>query len=263
MRNAVLLSGGLVVCQILGCGSNDSSSSSPSGVGGETGATHVGGATATSTSSSGGTTEATAPANGGATTPSPDTSGGASTSLAAGGSAATSSPSSGGASTSAPTSTSSSTASPYAGKLVINEVCPSNKSGASDESGAFPDWLELYNGSSADINLKGFFISNDQEQLTKFMFNKDTLVVKAGGVLLLWADKDESDGDAHLSFKLSASGEVLTLSDPDRKVVDSMTWTNAGLDITDKSYSRLPDGTGAFAWCAKGTPNKLNGSACQ
>ena len=95
---------------------------------------------------------------------------------------------------------------------------------------------------------------------TKFALAKDTLTVKAGGVLILWADGDDTESDFHLGFSLSAAGETLSLLDPDQKVIDSVTWSAAAADQT---YARLPDGTGSFSWCPTGTPNLKNGSACK
>lgn len=146
----------------------------------------------------------------------------------------------------------------YVGKLFINEVVASNKSGAADEGGAFPDWFELYNHSAADINLGGFFVSDDPDDLTRTALDA-SLTIKAGGVLLLWADGDIEQSVLHMPFKLSAPGESLFLSDPAQTLLDTVEWTQAS---EDASYARLPDGTGTFAWCSKGTPNALNGQAC-
>lgn len=242
--------------QLFACSSSDNNSPASPGSGG------------TSDTAQGGSgNETTQTAEGGANDSSESTATGGksqSTTSASGGKTSTTATSSGGA-----TSTSSTGApntdpvqtpdSPHAGKLTINELCPSNKTGAM-EGGSYPDWVELYNSSSDDINLNGFYITDDNTMPTKFPLTKDTLTVKAGGVLLLWADGDVDEGDFHLGFSLSAAGETLSLLDPDQKVVDSVTWSAAP---PDQSYARLPDGTGSFSWCATGTPNLKNGSACE
>jgi hypothetical protein len=146
----------------------------------------------------------------------------------------------------------------YAGKLAINEVCPSNKTGAIDESGAYPDWIELYNATAEDISLSGFSLTDSADKPTKAPL-ASTLTIKAGGVLLLWADGDTDQGDNHLPFKLSATGEPVILLDSEQKTVDSVEYSNAS---TDATYSRLPDGSGSFTWCSAGTPNKANGQSC-
>ena len=141
---------------------------------------------------------------------------------------------------------------------MINEVCPSNHSGAVDEGGGYADWLELYNATAEDIGLSGFYLSDAHKNPTKAALSPG-LVIKAGGVLLLWADGNTTQGILHLPYKLSAAGEGLYLSDPEQTLIDSVKWDTA---TPDASYSRLPDGTGAFVWCGWGTPNKLNGPSC-
>lgn len=258
MRNVVLLSCGLALAQLLACGSDDKGSQG--GVGGAPGA---GGSSASTTEENGGgtvdsdasggttasTSDATTNASGGKTSTTAKTGAGGNTNPAS----TTANASGGGTS-----DTSLTPNSPLAGKLTINELCPSNKTGTM-EGGSYPDWIELHNASAESISLKGFYISDDNADLTKFPLAKDTLVVPAGGVLILWADGDADETDFHLGFSLSAGGETVTLLDADQKVIDSVTWANAE---SDKAYARMPDGTGDFAWCSKGTPNRANGSAC-
>lgn len=149
-------------------------------------------------------------------------------------------------------------AGPATPKLFINEVMPSNATACADEAGKFGDWIELFNAGSADIDLNGWFISDDATAPTKRKFGTG-LVVKAGGYLLLWADDTSAGAANHLSFKLSAEGEAVVLSNPQQVVVDQMTWTNATENV---SLARLPDGTGAFASCTKSTCGKANGATC-
>jgi hypothetical protein len=151
-------------------------------------------------------------------------------------------------------------ASTYAGKLFINEVCPSNKTGPMDEAGAYPDFIELYNGSTEDVTLSGFHLTDSVDEPAKSSLDA-TLTVKAGGVLLLWADGDQAvQGALHTTFSLSAAQEGVYLFDAAGKLVDSTTWTNAAADT---SFARFPDGTGAFSWCAGGSPNRTNGASCK
>lgn len=257
MRNVVLLSCGLALLQLIGCGSNDNGSQG--GIGGTPGA---GGNSTSSTTDEASGGSGDSDGSGGTT----GSSSGTNTANATGGKTSSSSKTGAGGNTDPGSTTAASTGgstsdiakSPLAGKLTINELCPSNKTGTM-EGGSYPDWIELYNSSSESISLKGFYISDDEADLTKFPLAKDTLVVPAGGVLILWADGDADETDFHLGFSLSAAGEVVTLLDADQKVVDSATWANAE---ADKAYARMPDGTGNFAWCSKGSPNVKNGSAC-
>ena len=47
------------------------------------------------------------------------------------------------------------------GQLVINEFSAANKSHLVDNYGDTPDWIELYNSSTSDIDLSGYFISDN------------------------------------------------------------------------------------------------------
>jgi hypothetical protein len=54
--------------------------------------------------------------------------------------------------------------------LVINEFMADNKSTIEDpaESGEFPDWIELYNGTSDTVILSGMFLTDDLNDPTKW-----------------------------------------------------------------------------------------------
>ena len=72
--------------------------------------------------------------------------------------------------------------------LRINEVVSSN-SVHTDEDGDTPDWIELYNYGTQNINLENWTISDDIDDLSKWRFPNVT--IPANDYILLWAsDKD-------------------------------------------------------------------------
>ena len=144
------------------------------------------------------------------------------------------------------------------GQFFINEVMPSNTMTIQDESGAFPDWIEIYNAADGPSDLGGYWISDKTDNRFKEQLLQG-LVVPAGGVALLFADSDPEEGIHHLTFNLNRDGEAVVLSDPDGNEVDSVTWTTAP---SDQSYARTTDGAGTFVWCATPTPGVLNGTSC-
>ena len=74
--------------------------------------------------------------------------------------------------------------------IRINEVVSSN-SVYFDEDGDTPDWIELYNYGTQDINLENWGISDDLNDLSKWNFPNVT--IPANDYLLLWAsDKDRA-----------------------------------------------------------------------
>jgi len=145
-----------------------------------------------------------------------------------------------------------------AAQISFNEVMASNSGSHADESGEFDDWIELYNASDQELDLEGYFISDDQEDLFKKRLPAG-LRVPATGTLLLWADSDPEQGTAHLSFKLKATGEVISLTSPEGELLDQLDYQGA---VEDQVFGRFPDADGAFVACATPTPDAKNGARC-
>ncbi len=104
--------------------------------------------------------------------------------------------------------------------LVINEVMTSNKGAYADESGNVYDWIELYNGTSADIDLSGYGLSDEESGNTKWIFPSAT--IKSKGYLIVYLSGKTEEG-LHANFALSkAGGETITLKKKNGKVVDTV-----------------------------------------
>ncbi len=126
--------------------------------------------------------------------------------------------------------------------VVINEIMAQNQSTVKDEAGQFEDWIELYNLTDQPINLSGYALSDDVAKPEKWLI-PDGTIIGAKDYLIVWADEDNADGPLHANFKLSASGESLTLINADRQLLDTL---NFGQQEVDKGYARVPNGTGKF-----------------
>jgi hypothetical protein len=126
--------------------------------------------------------------------------------------------------------------------LVINELLASNSSSNYDETGEYEDWVELYNNTSTAMNLEGFFLSDDLNDLTQWEFPAGSIIA-ANGYFTIWLDNDTAQGSLHANFKLSADGETLYLSDTQAAVVDQITFET---QTTDISFGRYANGTGTF-----------------
>lgn len=126
--------------------------------------------------------------------------------------------------------------------VVINELMASNSVTVSDEEGNYEDWVELYNNNDFDVDLKGYYLSDDTNEPDKWQFSANT-IIEANGYLIIWTDDDDEDGPLHTSFKLSASGEVLSLYNPEMELVDQIAF---GEQTTDLTFARYPNGTGNF-----------------
>ena len=131
---------------------------------------------------------------------------------------------------------------PTVGDLVINEFMASNDAAVADQDGEFDDWIELYNNSSSSINLEGYFLSDDADDLMEWEFPVGT-VIEANGYLTIWADNDEEQEGLHTNFKLSAAAESIFLVNPSGEIVDEVSYVD---QVTDEAYARFPNGTGNF-----------------
>jgi hypothetical protein len=130
----------------------------------------------------------------------------------------------------------------------------SNDNTISDSAGEFDDWVELGNVSNDTINLFGWFISDNESNLTKHQFT-DSLYIYSDSLLLLWADGEQQQGSDHLNFKLSSGGEEIFLSNPSNIIIDSVYF---GQQTTDVSYGRYPNYTGSWGIMSVPTPGSMN-----
>jgi hypothetical protein len=138
-------------------------------------------------------------------------------------------------------------------EIVINELMPYNKTTVTDNYGEFDDWIELYNLSSSKKDISGYFLSDSKSHNTKWQFPQGTSI-SGNDYLIIWADKDTMQLGLHANFKLSSSGEKVVFSNPDSIIVDDIEYSAQTQEL---SYSRVPNGTGAFIW-KKPTYNKSN-----
>jgi len=127
------------------------------------------------------------------------------------------------------------------GDVVINELMASNATTIADQDGEFEDWVELYNNTSTGINLNGYYLTDDANDLMKYQFPNVT--IDGNGYIIIWLDNDSLQQGLHADFKLSASGEELLLVNANLQVVDKVVF---GAQTTDVSYARFPNGTGEF-----------------
>ncbi|MBK9390136.1 MAG: lamin tail domain-containing protein [Bacteroidetes bacterium] len=128
--------------------------------------------------------------------------------------------------------------------VFINELMPVNTTVVADQNGEYNDWIELYNISDNEQDISGWFLSDNDKHISKWQFPAST-TIKGRGYLIIWADDDSAQTGLHANFKLSSLGEELILSDPEGITVDKALYPGQSLEL---SYSRNPDGTGAFVW---------------
>lgn len=103
--------------------------------------------------------------------------------------------------------------------LVINEIMTGNNGTIASFDGGIYDYLELYNGSDKDIELKDYGLG-DENNKVKWVFPKTT--IKAKSYMVVFLSGKKLDG-LNASFKLKSSGgEVVSLFRPNGKVIDAV-----------------------------------------
>ena len=149
------------------------------------------------------------------------------------------------------------TSTPEVGDILITEVMPSNSSTFDDSFGESSDWIELYNTTNRDISLKGFYLSDSNDNRQQYAMPDVT--IGAHQYLVVFASgRDTCIGnlEIHTNFKLSA-GETVMLS-YNNTLFSLLT---APLDLpTDVSYGFISDGDGyTNVYMTTPTPGTENG----
>lgn len=147
--------------------------------------------------------------------------------------------------------------SPSLDTIIINELMADNETGIQDTSGAYEDWIELYNNSDNPINLSGYFLTDNLLESNKWALPDTTIA--PGNFLLIWADNDDEEGILHTNFGLNNDGERIALytsAGGTLSIVDSVSF---GMQSDDISYGRNGDGGISFFFYDTPTPGQSNG----
>ena len=146
------------------------------------------------------------------------------------------------------------------GVLMINEVCPSPRSGLRDEDDELSDWVELYNIGDTPISLGNMALSDDERKPIKWTFPKDAVIPAGGYYLVFCSGKnkvEESTRYPHTNFSINNESETLVLSTLTGELVDRVVVSGVGRDM---SYGRNPD-TLAWQVYTLPTPGASNGQS--
>ena len=158
--------------------------------------------------------------------------------------------------------------------VKVNEVSAGNDIYA-NEYFKRNDWLELYNNTDQPIDAAGLYVSDDLDEPLKFQIPQSSLlntVIPAGGHIILWADKLESQSQIHANFKLgNDDGQMVVVSSSDAFVANNSSYFNQhpgmqsfvdGLAYNahhgDESVGRFPDGGADFYLMTRPTIERTN-----
>src|SRR5262249_43259960 len=106
--------------------------------------------------------------------------------------------------------------------VTITEFLADNTSGLRDEDGDFSDWIEIYNSGALAVNLAGWYLTDDPNNLTKWVF-PNTNLLGSGFLVVFASGKNRAVAGAplHANFSLAANGEHLALVKPDGASIPS------------------------------------------
>ncbi|MBX2983559.1 MAG: CotH kinase family protein [Flavobacteriales bacterium] len=147
---------------------------------------------------------------------------------------------------------------PATAQVVINEVSTSNMNGITDSFGEREDWVELYNTTSAAVDLTGWYVSNKVNNPAKWPFPAGASIPANGYLMVYCSKRNTAAGGAyHTSFKLNQSdNDHVVLADPSATIVDDVL-----LDPRTKlehSRGRTTDGAATWSLFQTPTPNAPN-----
>ena len=102
-------------------------------------------------------------------------------------------------------------------EVTITELTAINLTGPEDKDEDLSSWIEVYNDSEEETNLKGWYLTNDPDDLTKWEI--PNLEVPANGYTLIYVSGKDYGSlfsvEVHASFKLSIGTDYLALVQAD------------------------------------------------
>jgi hypothetical protein len=124
--------------------------------------------------------------------------------------------------------------------IRINEFMAVNDIGLDDEDRDESDWIEIYNPAAQPVNLEGWYLTDDIDDLRQWAFPGVTMPPES--YLVVFASgKDRTDplGQLHTNFRLKGSGEYLALVRPDGETVVSEFFPSFPKQAPDISYGPI------------------------
>jgi hypothetical protein len=137
--------------------------------------------------------------------------------------------------------------------IYINEILASNLAADYDATTSdYPDWIEIFNSSASLVNIGGYYLTTDPENVKMWKI-PDGFTVPANGYVAFWAD--ESNVTNHTNFELSKEGGFIGLYSSTGIVSDSFSY---GFQIRDISFGRDSKDMNTLVYFTKTTKGSIN-----
>lgn len=147
------------------------------------------------------------------------------------------------------------------GAVHVSEFMADNMQSLQDADESTPDWLEVTNNGSATVDLSGWALSDDAENLGQWIF-PSTVLSPGQSIVIFASGKDwrYAGVELHTNFKLSASSDSIILSQPDG--AGGWTMVDSILDypeqVTDVSYGVTTSTNPQLGYFEIPTPGQAN-----
>ncbi len=155
---------------------------------------------------------------------------------------------------------------PAQAQVVINEFSCSNYS--LNVAGNNEDFVELFNQSATPIDIGGWYLSDNEDNPTKFEVPAGTIVPPNGYLTIICSGEAQignlyGGGFLNTNFRIhQCKQESVVLSDATGSIIESYTYgTDMSTNQQDHSWARELDGTGDWKVCTVPTPNAGNGGS--
>ena len=145
-------------------------------------------------------------------------------------------------------------------QIFINEISICNVNQELDPNYDYSGWIELYNCSNTDINIKNLYFSDDSEQPLKYKISDDR-ILPAQGYAVVWLNDELINSKTGYSLDTDADdGGFLSVADKNGNIYDTM---NYGQQYPNISYGRPVDGdtTSPLVYFIRNTFGNTNNKA--
>lgn len=109
--------------------------------------------------------------------------------------------------------------------LKITEYM-TNNSNIKSSDGSYYSLIELYNDSNTDIDLLDFYLSDDENNITKYKFPEVKIKAKDYQIIYLSGKNENINNEIHTNFLLDDNSKVLIISDPTKRQIDKINLEN-------------------------------------
>lgn len=142
--------------------------------------------------------------------------------------------------------------------LKISEILVNNESNCIDDYGSHSSWIEICNLSDNSIDIGGYYLTDDINDLTKCWIPKgdNSTVISPKDFLVLWADGMPTRGILHLNIDLKNAKSLILVNPVGGKIVDKIEIQQP--QKPDVTFGRLDIEDGECVYLSTSTPGTIN-----